>query len=198
MSALTLQACRCAAGAGAARPAGGVAGRPLRALAADPDRPAHRGGRGRAQLSGALPQEGRALHRAGAPRPRARRVRASRSRRSTTFAAGRKSLGLVGYEGVRHDRRLGARHGGLGRARQGGGPAALRSFSAARSAPVPAYNSNGLWLTELGSARQGGRASCVAEGGFAGLKLRLGRERIARRPRGDRGGPRGARRRHAS
>src|SRR3984893_17716844 len=36
-------------------------------------------------------------------------------------------------------------------------------------APVPAYNSNGLWLEA---------ATLVAEGGFQGLKLRLGRERL--------------------
>jgi mandelate racemase len=43
--------------------------------------------------------------------------------------------------------------------------------------PVPAYNSNGLWLTrpdELGAEA----ASLVAEGGFTALKLRLGREEL--------------------
>lgn len=43
--------------------------------------------------------------------------------------------------------------------------------------PVPAYNSNGLWLTPIetlaGQARE-----LVDEGGFRGLKLRLGRERV--------------------
>jgi len=45
-------------------------------------------------------------------------------------------------------------------------------------APVSAYNSNGLWLTpvnELGEQA----AALVAEGEFHGLKLRLGRERLA-------------------
>jgi mandelate racemase len=43
---------------------------------------------------------------------------------------------------------------------------------------VPAYNSNGLWLGEV--AALGDEASAlVAEGGFKGLKLRLGRERLA-------------------
>jgi mandelate racemase len=44
--------------------------------------------------------------------------------------------------------------------------------------PVPAYNSNGLWLTpieELGAEA----TALVAEGRFTGLKLRLGRERLA-------------------
>jgi len=44
--------------------------------------------------------------------------------------------------------------------------------------PVPAYNSNGLWLTapdRLGEEA----AALVAEGGFTALKLRLGRETLA-------------------
>ena len=49
--------------------------------------------------------------------------------------------------------------------------------SAARLGPVPAYNSNGLWLIEVGAlAREA--AELVAEGGFKGLKLRLGRDRL--------------------
>src|SRR4029077_4747844 len=44
--------------------------------------------------------------------------------------------------------------------------------------PVPAYNSNGLWLTEIATLAQEA-AELVAEGGFGGLKLRLGRERLA-------------------
>ena len=51
-------------------------------------------------------------------------------------------------------------------------------------APVPAYNSNGLWLTPLDGLAKEAEA-LVAEGGFAGLKLRLGRERIDGRPRRD-------------
>jgi mandelate racemase len=44
--------------------------------------------------------------------------------------------------------------------------------------PVPAYNSNGLWLTDVATlARQAGEL--VAEGGFKGLKLRLGRDRLS-------------------
>lgn len=44
--------------------------------------------------------------------------------------------------------------------------------------PVPAYNSNGLWLTPV-SELAAEAAELVAEGGFTGLKLRLGRERLA-------------------
>jgi mandelate racemase len=43
---------------------------------------------------------------------------------------------------------------------------------------VPAYNSNGLWLTDVASLADEAQA-LVAEGGFQGLKLRLGRERLS-------------------
>jgi mandelate racemase len=44
--------------------------------------------------------------------------------------------------------------------------------------PVPAYNSNGLWLTPLDTIGAEAEA-LVREGGFTALKLRLGRERLA-------------------
>jgi mandelate racemase len=44
--------------------------------------------------------------------------------------------------------------------------------------PVPAYNSNGLWLTSLDTLAAEA-AALVAEGGFTAVKLRLGRERLA-------------------
>ena len=44
--------------------------------------------------------------------------------------------------------------------------------------PVPAYNSNGLWLTPLNQLAAEAAAR-VAEGGFTGLKLRLGREKLS-------------------
>jgi mandelate racemase len=43
--------------------------------------------------------------------------------------------------------------------------------------PVPAYNSNGLWLTPLEALGAEAR-ELVDEGKFAGLKLRLGRDRL--------------------
>jgi mandelate racemase len=43
---------------------------------------------------------------------------------------------------------------------------------------VPAYNSNGLWLTGVAGLAEEAR-SLVGEGGFKGLKLRLGRDRLA-------------------
>jgi len=44
--------------------------------------------------------------------------------------------------------------------------------------PVPAYNSNGLWLTPVDSLAKES-AALVAEGGFTALKLRLGRDKPA-------------------
>ncbi len=54
----------------------------------------------------------------------------------------------------------------------------LAAYLGGTIGPVPAYNSNGLWLTPL-EALADEAAALVAEGGFAGLKLRLGRDRLA-------------------
>ena len=43
---------------------------------------------------------------------------------------------------------------------------------------MPAYNSNGLWLIDVTELAKEA-AELVAEGGFNGLKLRLGRDRLA-------------------
>src|SRR5258708_33056224 len=43
--------------------------------------------------------------------------------------------------------------------------------------PVPAYNSNGLWLVDISVLSQEAE-ELVEEGGFKGLKLRLGRDRL--------------------
>jgi mandelate racemase len=54
----------------------------------------------------------------------------------------------------------------------------LAAFLGGTVGPVPAYNSNGLWLTPPdGLAAEA--AALVAEGGFTGLKLRLGREQLS-------------------
>ena len=54
----------------------------------------------------------------------------------------------------------------------------LAVFLGGTVGPVPAYNSNGLWLTAPeGLAAEA--ATLVAEGGFSGLKLRLGREKLS-------------------
>ena len=54
----------------------------------------------------------------------------------------------------------------------------LAVFLGGTVGPVPAYNSNGLWLTELNTLAAEA-AALVAEGGFTALKLRLGRERLS-------------------
>jgi mandelate racemase len=93
------------------------------------------------------------------------------------FQTGRKSLHLIGYEGVAMI------------ANAGLDMAAWDALALAAGLPlavllggslgtVPAYNSNGLWLTEP-SALAAEAEALVAEGGFDALKLRLGRVRLA-------------------
>jgi mandelate racemase len=92
------------------------------------------------------------------------------------FATGRRALGLVGLEGVSLIAVSGldmAAWDALAKA--AGVPLAV--YLGGSLAPVPAYNSNGLWLTPLDTLAQEAE-ELVAEGGFSGLKLRLGRERI--------------------
>lgn len=92
------------------------------------------------------------------------------------FQANRRALNLVGYEGIAMI------------AASGMDMAIWDALAKAASMPlavllggtlgrVPAYNSNGLWLTDV--ARLADEAGeLVAEGGFEGLKLRLGRDRL--------------------
>jgi mandelate racemase len=54
----------------------------------------------------------------------------------------------------------------------------LAQFLGGTLGPVPAYNSNGLWLTPV-ETLAAEAAALVAEGGFSALKLRLGRESLA-------------------
>jgi mandelate racemase len=92
------------------------------------------------------------------------------------FQSARKSLNLIGYEGVSTIAIAGldmAAWDALAKAANM--PLAL--FLGGTAEPVPAYNSNGLWLTDVGTlAREA--SELVAEGSFTGLKLRLGRERL--------------------
>ena len=93
------------------------------------------------------------------------------------FQRGLKSLNLIGYEGVAMIAVAGLDMAGWDAlAKAAGLPLAV--LLGGSLGPVRAYNSNGLWLTELGSLGKEA-AALVAEGGFAGLKLRLGRDRLA-------------------
>ena len=93
------------------------------------------------------------------------------------FRTGRTGLNLIGLGGVSMIAVSAldmAAWDALGKASE----LPLAVFLGGSLAPVPAYNSNGLWLTpvdELGEQA----ATLVAEGKFQGLKLRLGRERLA-------------------
>lgn len=93
------------------------------------------------------------------------------------FHNGRRALNLVGYEGITMIAVAGldmAAWDALARAVN----MPLAVFLGGSLGSVPAYNSNGLWLT--GVAALGAEAAeLVAEGQFTGLKLRLGRERLA-------------------
>jgi mandelate racemase len=91
------------------------------------------------------------------------------------FAAGRRSLHFVGYQGVSLIAVSGidmAAWDAL--AKQAGLP--LCVLLGGSVGPVRAYNSNGLWL-KPSSELADEAAMLRAEGGFDALKLRLGRER---------------------
>jgi len=92
------------------------------------------------------------------------------------FQQGRKALNLVGLQGLSMI------------AVSGLDMAAWDALAQAANRPlaellggslgrVPTYNSNGLWLSDVG-ALGAEAAELVAEGGIKGLKLRLGRERL--------------------
>src|SRR5205823_596062 len=95
---------------------------------------------------------------------------------AAAYAGARGWLGLAGYQGLAL-----AAVAGLDMAlwdalaKAAGLPLAV--LLGGSLAPVPAYNSNGLWLTEVDTlAKEAG--ALVAEGGFGALKLRLGRDRL--------------------
>jgi len=93
------------------------------------------------------------------------------------FQSGRRSLNLVGYEGIALIAVSGidmAIWDALAKA--AGLP--LACLLGGTLGRVPAYNSNGLWLTEVASLADEA-AELAAEGGFTALKLRLGRENLA-------------------
>ena len=131
---------------------------------------------GRSYLEPYLKHVG-ALHRARHPRSRRGARRASRSGPLEDFQKGLKSLNLVGNEGISMIAVSGldmAAWDALAKAAS----MPLAVFLGGSLGPVPAYNSNGLWLTDVAPLGDEARR-LVAEGGFKGLKLRLGRERLA-------------------
>jgi mandelate racemase len=71
----------------------------------------------------------------------------------------------------------------------------LAVFLGGSLGPVPAYNSNGLWLTDVASLGEEA-TELVAEGGFRGPQAAARARAAGRRSRGDPHGPRGGRRRH--
>lgn len=92
------------------------------------------------------------------------------------FQNARRSLNLVGYEGVAMIAIAGvdmAAWDALAKAAN----MPLAVFLGGTPEPVPAYNSNGLWLTDVEALGREAQ-ELVREGGFKGLKLRLGRERV--------------------
>jgi mandelate racemase len=92
------------------------------------------------------------------------------------FQNARRALNLIGYEGVSMIAVSGldmAAWDALAKA--AGMPLAV--LLGGSTGPVPAYNSNGLWLTEVAGLGDDAR-TLTAEGGFRGLKLRLGRDRL--------------------
>lgn len=93
------------------------------------------------------------------------------------FQQGRRSLNLVGLEGLSMIAVSGldmAAWDALAKAAN----RPLAEYLGGSRAPVPSYNSNGLWLIDPGAVGDEA-AALVAEGGFKGLKLRLGRDRLA-------------------
>jgi mandelate racemase len=93
------------------------------------------------------------------------------------YEAARKSLHFVGYEGMAMIAVAGIDMAAWDTlAKAAGVP--LCVLLGGSIGPVPAYNSNGLWLRspeEVASEA----VELREEGGFKGLKLRLGRERIS-------------------
>jgi mandelate racemase len=93
------------------------------------------------------------------------------------YEAGRKSLHFVGYEGMSMVAVAGidmAAWDALARAAD----VPLCVLLGGNIGAVPAYNSNGLWLRSPVEVA-GEAVELREEGGFRGLKLRLGRERLA-------------------
>jgi mandelate racemase len=92
------------------------------------------------------------------------------------FQAGRKSLNLIGYEGVAMIANAGIDMAGWD-ALAKAADAPLAVLLGGTVGRVPAYNSNGLWLTDPDGLHDEA-AELAAEGGFDAFKLRLERDRL--------------------
>lgn len=90
------------------------------------------------------------------------------------FASGRRMFNLIGYEGAAMIAVAGLDMA-LWDARARAAELPLAVLLGGSVAPVPAYNSNGLWLSPLEGHEREAEA-LAAEGGFDALKLRLGRD----------------------
>ena len=93
------------------------------------------------------------------------------------FQAGRKSLNLVGYEGITMIAVAGLDMAAWDALSKDAGMPLAR-FLGGDIGRVPAYNSNGLWLGQEAAGLGREARELVDEGGFTGLKLRLGRDRL--------------------
>jgi mandelate racemase len=93
------------------------------------------------------------------------------------YEAGRKSLHFVGYEGLSMIAVAGLDMAAWDALAQAAG-LPLCALLGGSVGPVPAYNSNGLWLKAPDEVAREAQ-ELRDEGGFRGLKLRLGRQRIA-------------------
>jgi mandelate racemase len=93
------------------------------------------------------------------------------------FQANRKSQNLVGYEGMAMIAVSGIDMAIWDALAKAAGLPLVRVLGGTVGA-VPAYNSNGLWLTDASTLAKEA-AELISEGGFTALKLRLGRDRLA-------------------
>jgi len=93
------------------------------------------------------------------------------------FQNARRSLNLVGYEGIAMIAVAGLDMAAWDAVAKAAG-LPLAELLGGSVGDVPAYNSNGLWLGHVETLAREAK-ELVAEGGFKGLKLRLGRERLA-------------------
>lgn len=93
------------------------------------------------------------------------------------YQGGRKALHLIGLEGVSLIAVAGIDMA-IWDARAKAAEVPLAVHLGGSPGPVPAYNSNGLWLIPADRLAEE-TGELAEEGGFTGFKLRLGRERLA-------------------